>query len=393
MSSALVSRSEDLSRLVADGYDLEIRDANLLIHNVPYVTADRDVDRGILISELSHNGETTITPGSHEVWFAGRSTPRDHVGQELIIINQRTPRDVGGGITAVCSLSGKRDRQMPANYFDKMSNYARLLSQEARAIDPEASPTTWPAHAPRHDDETVFRYLDSASSRAGITAVSHKLKAERIGIVGLGGTGSYILDLLAKTPVAEIHLYDDDIFHAHNAFRAPGAAPLSVLTTEPKKVDYLFSQYDAVHSKVVAHPVLVDDTNVAELGSLTFVFVAIDESQGKRVVIEGLVERSIPFVDCGIGLHREPDNALAGTARITLSTPETHDHLAERIAYKDQGEDEYDRNIQTGDLNMLNAAMAVLLWKRLRGFYTDRKGEFNSLYTVAQNRIDNGDQV
>jgi hypothetical protein len=393
MSSELVSRSEDLSRLVADGYDLEIRDGNLLIHNVPYVTADRDVDRGILISELSHNGQAAITPGSHEVWFAGRSTPRDHLGQELIIINQRNQRDFGGGITAVCSLSGKRDRQMPANYHDKMANYARLLSQEARAIDPAASPTSWPAHAPRHDDETVFRYLDSASSRAGITAMSQKLKGERIAIVGLGGTGSYILDLLAKTPVAEIHLYDDDTLFAHNAFRTPGAAPLSVLTGEPKKVDYLAGQYDAIHSKVVPHPVRVDETNVADLGGLSFVFVAVDESPGKRIVIDGLVERSIPFVDCGIGLHREPDNALAGTARVTLSTPEHHEHLAERIAYQDQGEDEYDRNIQTGDVNMLSAAMAVIRWKRLRGFYTDRKREFNSLYTVAQNRIDNGDRV
>jgi tRNA A37 threonylcarbamoyladenosine dehydratase len=36
----------------------------------------------------------------------------------------------------------------------------------------------------------------------------------------LSGTGSYILDLLAKVPIREIHLCDGDDFARHNAFRA-----------------------------------------------------------------------------------------------------------------------------------------------------------------------------
>ena len=32
----------------------------------------------------------------------------------------------------------------------------------------------------------------------------------KVAIVGLGGSGSYILDLIAKTPICEIHLYDGD---------------------------------------------------------------------------------------------------------------------------------------------------------------------------------------
>jgi tRNA A37 threonylcarbamoyladenosine dehydratase len=34
-------------------------------------------------------------------------------------------------------------------------------------------------------------------------AINDKLKPLRIGIVGLGGTGSYVLDFVAKTPVKE----------------------------------------------------------------------------------------------------------------------------------------------------------------------------------------------
>ena len=60
-----------------------------------------------------------------------------------------------------------------------------------------------------------------------------------VAIIGLGGTGGYILDFVAKTPVKQIRLFDPDVFLSHNAFRAPGAPMLEELRDAPKKVDYL----------------------------------------------------------------------------------------------------------------------------------------------------------
>jgi hypothetical protein len=40
------------------------------------------------------------------------------------------------------------------------------------------------------------------------------------------------------------------------------------------------------------------------------------------------------------------------------------------------------RNIQVADLNMLNAAMAVTKWKKMRGFYADDIREYHSLYAI-----------
>ena len=50
------------------------------------------------------------------------------------------------------------------------------------------------------------------------------------------------------------------------------------------------------------------------------------------------------------------------------------------------------RNIQTADLNALNAAMAVIKWKKLFGFYADLEREFNSTYGVNGNLLVNEDQ-
>ena len=40
------------------------------------------------------------------------------------------------------------------------------------------------------------------------------------------------------------------------------------------------------------------------------------------------------------------------------------------------------RNIQVADLNMLNASMAVMKWKKIRGFYADDIAEHHSLYRL-----------
>ena len=55
------------------------------------------------------------------------------------------------------------------------------------------------------------------------------------------------------------------------------------------------------------------------------------------------------------------------------------------------GDDEYDKNIQIADLNALNAALAVIKWKKLCGFYRDLEREHFSAYTVDGNCIINDD--
>ncbi len=49
----------------------------------------------------------------------------------------------------------------------------------------------------------------------------------------------------------------------------------------------------------------------------------------------------------------------------------------------------YDTNIQIADLNALNAALAVIKWKKLCGFYLDLDQEHHSTYTLDGNAMDN----
>ncbi len=219
----LVDLSPDLARLVEEEYDIEVRDGNLLIHHVPYVNSAGEIARCILVSELSTNGERTIVPGRHEIWIVGE-VPYDHEGNKIKIIVDENQVDYGGGLVACCRLSGKPSGEMPKDYHQKITNYVlNVLGPSVRAIDPKVTHKNAPPRE-RSEEESVFRYHDSASSRSGLSAVTGKLKLGKVTIVGIGGTGSYILDLIAKTPINEIHLFDDDVLYAHNVFRAPGAA-------------------------------------------------------------------------------------------------------------------------------------------------------------------------
>ena len=128
----------------------------------------------------------------------------------------------------------------------------------------------------------------------GLSAVTAKLKVSKLAIVGLGGTGSYILDLVAETPVGEIHLFDDDVLLAHNAFRTPGAASFSELERKPKKVDYLSGKYSAMRRKIVAASAEISHDNVDELQDMDFVFIAADGGSHTKTIVEALESWSVP---------------------------------------------------------------------------------------------------
>jgi hypothetical protein len=387
MSPLQISHSPDLQRLRDEGYNLEIRANYLHVHDVPYVTSAREVTYGTIVSELTTNGVSTVPPTDHTVCFVG-GTPHDIHGAPLSkIINNPNPMTLADGIVAQCQFSSKPPTGAYTDYYEKISAYINMVSGAAQAIDPQATAKTFPV-TPATAEESVFRYHDAASSRARISAVTQKLAMPKIAIVGLGGTGAYILDQVAKTPVGEIHLYDPDRFFAHNAFRSPGAASIDQLLQSPLKVAYYKSIYDAIRYGIVAHPERVDSNNVAQLQTMDFVFLAIDSGPCRKFIAEQLVEYGVPFIDCGIGVYRTGES-LAGIVRTTTCTPE-HQEL-NRLPVVDDDDDEYN-NIQLADLNALNAIHAIIKWKKLFGFYLDLEHEHHTAYTIDGNHLCNDDQ-
>ena len=387
MSQPLISRSPDLTRLVDEGFSVAVRSGHLVIDRVPYLNGRGELCFGMLVSDLTLAGEVTAKPENHVALFAGEH-PCGGDGQPLRkISHQSDTKDLGGGLVVHHSFASK-PAQGYADYYHKMTTYYGLVSAPAISKHPGIY-LNEPAVLDQADDHEIFQYLDTASSRAGIGRITNKLRLDSVAIVGLGGTGAYVLDLVAKTPVRQIHLYDGDSFLQHNAFRSPGAASLEQLRARATKVEYFSATYSAMHKGIVPHNVYVTEENVSELRQMNFVFICLDNSVARKLIASALIEHKIPFVDVGMGIHAEGDSLL-GIVRQTACTPHMNAHAASRIPMSstdDHGP--YDTNIQIADLNALNAALAVIKWKKLCGFYLDLDQEHHSTYTLDGNAMDN----
>jgi hypothetical protein len=270
------------------------------------------------------------------------------------------------------------------------SRTVRILSGPATRIEPSVTARTNPVVV-EEEEETVFNYVDSAASRAGLEVITERLKVGSVAIVGLGGTGAYLLDLLAKTPIATIHLYDGDLFHQHNAFRAPGAPSNGELAERSTKVRRFGLIYSAMRQGIIEHAYYIDESNVAELQGMAFVFIAIDKGVARRLIVEKLEEFGIAFIDVGMGV-KEKAHSLVGMVRTTTSTT-AHRSKGKFSFGKDGGADDYTRNIQIAELNALSATLAVIKWKKLVGFYGDIEHEHQSLYTINGNYLINTDSA
>lgn len=386
MSHRLIARSKDLLALRNDGYNLEIRSGYVLIKDVPYVSSAGVVkEDGVLVSQLETevvNGEeVTKKPDKHVAYWMGEH-PCHADGRKITSFeNPSGPTSFGEGLEVDFTFSAKAPYR---DYEHKMLAYLGWIVGEARKIR-DVTAQTFPAYATDEEDDDVFHYIDSASSRVHIGADNEKLEGQRIAIVGVGGTGSYVLDLVAKTRVAEIHIFDADRFDTHNAFRAPGAWSLAEFEAKKSKVENFADIYGKLRRKgLIAHREALTVENVSSLTGITFVFLCMDGGKSKRAIVDWLHENDVPFVDVGMGIVRTP-GGLQGIVRTVLSTPDKSDHVDRRISFgsDDEAENEYSTNIQIAELNALNAALAVIRWKRYLGFYRDAGHEHFSSYQIA----------
>ena len=352
MSPQPLSRSADLLRLRNEGYEVSVRAGYLVVSHVPYVTPAGTVEFGTLVSTLNYAGGATAQPETHTINFAG-STPSDEHGRPLsALIHSPQIDQVVPGVTTQFLFSSKPRSGQYTDYHAKVTTYVAILEQHAQAIDPTVTARTF-APSVDDDEESVFVYADTASTRAGIQVIQAKLAIGRVAVVGLGGTGAYTFDLLAKTPIQELHLFDGDRFHQHNAFRSPGAATLAKLRGEPVQgrlprgpVQDLAPRHRRAPRAIIFRQPAPSSTPCSS-SSWPLTMAA------KRHIVTHLEQQGIAFADVGMGLYA-PEDQVGGIVRTTLSknSPTSRAAARAQISFADDTGNEYATNIQIADLNV-----------------------------------------
>jgi len=389
MSQQLINHSSDLKRLRDEGYEVVIHGGFLLIHHVPYLNDKKEILYGTLVSTLTlSNSVTTGTPDNHVIHFIGEN-PCDNDGVVIPAIQyNNVPTNLREDLIVNRSFSNKPAAGYP-NYYEKVKRYADIISAPAKFLNSDVTEKTFKV-IPDNNDESVFQYIDTNSSRANIDVINDKFIGQKIAIIGLGGTGAYALDLISKTPVAEIHLFDGDSFDQHNAFRSPGAASIADLAKNMRKADFFAEVYSEMHKRVTPHSYYVKEANIHELDQMSYVFVCVDKNSVRKYITDYLVKKGIAFIDVGLGVN-VVEGRLTGAVRVTSGTAAKNDHLPDRIFGEDNDNNDYTTNIQIADLNSLNAVLAVMKWKKMSGFYVDLEQEHHSSYSIGVSKIFNED--
>lgn len=352
MFQKLVSHNDDIRRLVEKGYAVAFDSNCLIVRDVPYLDAAGQLHSGAIVAKLVFVNQERVTQDDHQIYFAG-GVPHELDGRAI--------PNLAGGPTTFLSLSAKSSDVVVqrsfsnkpiktgkfSDFFDKIESYVGIIAGPAMTKH-GASPLTFRA---KQDSatESVFKFADTLTSRAEIGDLSARFKDDVVAIIGLGGTGAYVLDFLVRTPVREIRAFDLDPFHVHNSFRSPGR--LEPTELGKSKAEVYRYRYENFRHGLSAEPKFVDASSEADFNGVTFAFVCVDKGSSRSGIFDLLLARRIPFIDVGMGLNRKR-GPLNGMLRTTYYSAERGEDVRKQALAEmaDQPGDLYRVNIQIGEL-------------------------------------------
>jgi hypothetical protein len=380
-----------IQRLLDEGYAL-YRRGPYIVAAVPYLDAQGEADTGLMVDTLNFDADDRVRaqPTNHQMYFIGRQ-PHDHEGRILF---------GGSGASSVRLFDGKQSsfywswkqldeagsKREYVDLYEKFTEYIAYVSGPVEAKCPKFKMAPFSA-ARETSSECPFPFEDMNSARGDLRELDRLLEDDVVAIIGSGGTGSYIFDLISKTRVKGVKLFDFDILDLHNPFRMPGATEREQLG-QPK-VAVIEQRYRGWHKGVQVFEKRIDGACEAELKDVTFAFLAVDNFAARRQIAKLLREMGIPFIIVGMGVqHGNP--GLTGIVDTTLIDDETPARIFDEVAGERLVElpDEYDKNIQTVELNALNAALAVFMYKKCRGYYATGRRVFQVSFTLPSMQLD-----
>lgn len=363
---------EDLLRQEARrrAWTVEVNANSISVGNVPYRKKDGEAGRcQISVATLDDGVSMKAPENSGGAIHAARIS-----GVEGGRAYQATAEPVGNVLwtdeSNACVISIKRDEGEYLDVWHALIVYASSIAGEVGA---EA----------RAKIERIFEFEMDGEDARDMKDWRDHARAQRIGIVGLGGVGLWILDLMSKTEVVEIKVWDGDKIEGRNLMRAPGWASCDAIGKT--KAEYYTEQYRRMRRGISAHGRYWQAEEEDCFKDLDFVFIAVDKTETRSALCENLEDRGIPFIDVGMGIELR-DGQVRGSCQVFFSGEDPGRWRIGIPTVEGLGEQEY-RKLQLPDLGALNAALAVGLWRRHIGQYATEEKDWLIRYGIENNDL------
>lgn len=169
-------------------------------------------------------------------------------------------------------------------------------------------------------DLDVFSRQVLALGREGQAVLSEM----RVGIVGVGGTGSSVAEQLARLGVRNFVIVDPDTFQASNITRVYGSDAGNIAGARTSKVAIVKRNILRIAPEATVQDIartVVDQGTLAVLSRCDVIFSCVDRQAPRSVLNEVAYQRFIPLIDVGVGLSTAEGSIMGGTVRATLVGP------------------------------------------------------------------------
>ena len=278
------------------------------------------------IASIDKNGQSIVTIHSHP-----KGSPR------FSELDDRTDRELFESVSA---------------WFDddRMNGSAIMtpdLGIRARTVTPDGSFVEASAVSSVGEDVRIWKRGEAASAGAGVEEHEARiaqtfgqgtlglLRSLRVGVVGCSGTGSVVVELLARNCVGAIVLVDDDVMEPKNLNRIVNGS-MEDAQAGRSKVDALRRAVErmGLGTTVDAHRCLTDSQEaVAALIDCDVLFGCVDSAFG-RYHLDCLASAyCLPYFDVGVNLDADGQGGVADADAVAHYVHPEGSSLLSRGAY------------------------------------------------------------
>ena len=223
-------------------------------------------------------------------------------------------------------------------------------------------------HANNGEYEDVYHqmqvYIHHLTEGGGL-GPSHQQKWEslvqeaKVNVIGAGGTGTWIVDILSKTNVGEIHVWDHDKIERRNVKRAPGGERAWAKHVGAAKAEACQAIYGSGNVRVIPHVKRVEEINVDAATTGSYLFIAVDDEESQELIEKHAISRRIRFSSVGMSVDYEHGTAKGS---IHIRNQET-----ERTGGGTKGGQNAYQVLCVPEAHAASAAMAVFQWRHYSG--------------------------
>lgn len=324
----LLAGADEAAAVLICGYSLTGSRVRLLVREVVPVPAEGIESKGgafitirpqwlaVPLKRAREAGLTTVLAHSHPFSRGGvRFSPIDTTGQATLVpkVQARLPsRPVAelvfgqDSVDGLLWLPGGRE---PLPLGEVVVVGSRLDIRPCSNVSPMTHP---PTEAMYHRQVLVWGFAGQAG-----------LKALRVGIVGVGGNGSWVAVQLIHLGVGELVVIDDDVIEESNRARVVGSEPADMAAATPKVE--VTARYAARHNPDCrVNPIkesVSSATAIQALLECDLVIGCTDTLAGRWIPNQLALQYFIPFLDTGVEIEVVGGCLRSVAARCTLVRP------------------------------------------------------------------------